>query len=83
MYYTKYFEILRHDCETYTWTGYLVASRYILRFVTNFTNIIMTVGSHLSTNEISKCFVQHAQYIQARSLRVVVLVLNRFICVSL
>lgn len=36
---------------------YLAISPYIFRFVSNCTNVTMTIVSHRSANEISQCFV--------------------------
>lgn len=40
---------------------YLVISTYIVKFVSNIVNTIVTIAFHYRVNEISKCFlpVQH------------------------
>lgn len=48
-------------CEVYC--KYHVTSVYILRSILNFINIIMTVMSPYSANEILKCFIQYIHII--------------------
>lgn len=38
---------------------YLVIAVYIFRLISDFTNIIMLIESHYSTNEISKYFIKN------------------------
>lgn len=41
---------------------YLIISIYVFRLILNLIDVMMTVVSRYSTNEISACFIYHVRY---------------------
>lgn len=61
----KYFYDL---CEIYTCIKYFVVSIYESTFISNFVDIITTIGPRYSVNEISRYLIQQIEYIYERFL---------------